>query len=103
MQDSQIEISGNLCRIRISEAQLNQREDIFHILDSLIEKSSPTKVILDCGDIQRINSNGIGRMVYLRRYLMDEKNVSSEFTNINPHILKTLKSVKVDHLLGLDS
>ncbi|MCC5815301.1 MAG: hypothetical protein JJT78_11130 [Leptospira sp.] len=89
------------CIILLQEKHINLQEDIFLAIEEIIELHSPESITIDMSDIQRLNSNGIGRLVYLKRFITDENNLNFNITNINPQTLKTLQSVKVDIVLGI--
>ncbi|WCL49974.1 hypothetical protein [Leptospira sp. GIMC2001] len=93
--------NGSSILVKIQEGHLSFQDDVFHEIDELIEKMEPESFELDLRDIHRLNSNAIGRLVYIKRYITDEKGLKFNIHNINPQILKTLKSVKVDGVLGI--
>lgn len=101
MEQLQVIQSGNHCTVVIQELHLNYNENIFQIIDKIIESNLPNTIIIDCKFIQKVNSSGIGRLIYLKKYVVEEKNIEFKLINVNPHILKTLRAVKVNDLLGL--
>lgn len=102
MDKVEIITTGSHCTIVIQEAHLSQNENIFQLVDTVISENTPHSIILDCRNIHKVNSSGIGKLIYLKKYIVEEKNIPFQLTNINPQILKTLRSVKVDDLLGLN-
>lgn len=103
MLDQFVTMQGNTCAIRLQDIHLSMHEDIFHALDEVLESFSPTAISLDLSDINKLNSTGIGRLVYLKKYINDECSLPLSIDNINTHTLKTLKTVKVDEVLGIQS
>jgi anti-anti-sigma regulatory factor len=98
-----VTMDGKNCTILLQENHVNQQEDIFIAIEEIIENHNPESFTIDMSEIQRLNSNGIGRLVYLKRFISDENNLNFSLTNITPQTLKTLQSVKVDIVLGIKS
>jgi anti-anti-sigma regulatory factor len=98
-----VKMEGKNCIILLQEKHINQQEDIFLAFEEIIKLHSPESITIDMSDIQRLNSNGIGRLVYLKRFITDENNINFSLIKITPQTLKTLQSVKVDIVLGIQS
>ncbi len=94
-------IQEGLMILSLRDKDFSNHDDIFLELDSIIAEFKPTKVELDMENIQKLNSNGIGRLVNIRRYFIEENSIPVSITNLSPIVLKTLKSVKVDGLLEI--
>ena len=95
--------NGTLCCLQLQEVHLSNLFDIYYELDLIVEEFLPTEIQLNLQDIQKVNSTAIGRLVYLKRYVQEEKMLKFSIQGINPQTLKTLKSVKVDGVLEIGS
>lgn len=103
MAPDYVTMEDGICKILIQERHLNQQDDLFSAIETIIDSKKPNAIEVDLADINRLNSNGIGRLVYLKRYIADELNLPFTLKNINASTLKILKSVKVDIVLGIQS
>jgi hypothetical protein len=93
--------NGSVCILQLQEVHLSNQFDIYYELDLIIDEFLPTEIQLNLQDIQKVNSTAIGRLVYLKRYVEEEKALKFSIDRINPQTLKTLKAVKVDGVLEI--
>jgi hypothetical protein len=89
-------MEDGIMTLSLRDKDFSNHDDIFLELDSIITEFKPSKVELNMKDIQKLNSNGIGRLVNIRRYFLEENGIHVTIINLNPVVLKTLKSVKVN-------
>ncbi len=87
--------------ISINEKDLAYNDEILTEFDSILEEFHPKTIILDLIYVHRMPSSAIGGLVNIHRYITEEKLLKLEIVNMNPAILKILKSVKVDGVLGI--
>lgn len=92
---------GSIASLRLQENHLSNQSEIFHELDRILENPDISEIQLNLVDISKVNSTAIGRLIYLKRYVENEKSRKFSMTNIGHQTLKTLKSVKVDGALGI--
>jgi len=93
--------SDGTTTISINEKDLAYNDEILIEFDSILEEFKPKSIVLDLIYVHRMPSSAVGGLVNIHRYLTEENLIKLEIININPSILKTLKSVKVDGVLGI--
>lgn len=101
MLSDYIQMKGTECEILLQESHLNMQNDIFQSIQEVIQSKNPRFIRINMESITRLNSNGIGRLVYIKKYINEECSLGIEFTNMSPLVLKTIKSVKVDDVLDI--
>jgi anti-anti-sigma regulatory factor len=87
--------------ISINEKDLAYNDGILIEFDSILDEYKPNLIVLDLIYVHKMSSSAIGRLVNIHRYITEENSLKLSIININQNILKTLKSVKVDGVLGI--
>ena len=75
--------------------------ELYNKVSSLEENENIKKIFIDCLMVEKIDSPGIGRLIYLYK-VFDSKNISITIQNLTPYFKEIFQSLKMDKLFKLE-
>lgn len=79
----------------------NGANELYNKVSSLKNNKNIKKININCRMVEKIDSPGIGRLIYLYK-VFNSRNISITIQNLSPYYKEIFQSLKMDKLFTLE-